>query len=133
MTARSVVKVLADLSDATLMARALVARGREEFEADEMLRLAAEAILGRIGDAAAKLHDHFGDELPREIPWREVVGNRILVDHAYHRLDYSVVWATLSTDVPELRRVMNEWAAARQLRIDAEGDEPSALRPRTEE
>lgn len=82
MTARSVVKVLADLSDATLMAQALVARGREEFEADEMLRLAAEAILGRTCDASAKLHDHFGDELPTEIPRREVVGNRILVDHA---------------------------------------------------
>jgi uncharacterized protein with HEPN domain len=118
---RAIGKVLGDLLDATAMAADLVARGRDAFDRDEMLRLAGEAILGRIGDAAAKLFAHFGDELPGGIPWSEIVGNRILVDHAYHRIDYDVVWATLEQDVPVLRDAMRSWASQRELDSGTEG------------
>ena len=33
----------------------------------------------------------------------EIIGFRIVVDHAYHRLDYGRVWNTLSRDIPSLR------------------------------
>lgn len=119
MKQRAITKVLGDLLDATDKAADLVARGRDAFDRDEMLRLAGEAILGRIGDAAEKLYAHFGDELPDGIPWSEIVGNRILVDHVYHRIDYDVVWATLEQDVPVLHGELRGWAAQREL--DAEG------------
>jgi uncharacterized protein with HEPN domain len=37
------------------------------------------------------------------LPWKEIIGLRIVVDHAYHRLDYGRVWNTLSQDIPKLR------------------------------
>lgn len=49
-------------------ARELVGRGRESYESDRMPRLAGEAVVGRIGDAAAKLRDQVGDELPGRGP-----------------------------------------------------------------
>jgi hypothetical protein len=64
----------------------IVESGRETFDADPVVRYAAEAVVGRIGDAASKL----GTEVKADIstvPWREVIGMRIVVDHAYHRLD----------------------------------------------
>ena len=126
MKPRSIGKVLGDLFDASDKAAALVTRGRTAFDADEMLRLAGEAILGRIGDAADKLYTHFGQDLPDGIPWSDIVGNRILVDHIYHRIDYDVVWATLEQDVPIVKLAMRAWMAGRSLEVDDGGTEPSA-------
>ena len=65
------------------------------------LRLAGEAIIGRLGDIATKLPDEVIKATP-EIPWREIKGMRIIAAHAYHRIDYEEVWVTLRDDVPRL-------------------------------
>ena len=54
---RPVDKLLADLLDAVGAAEELVGRGRAAYDTDRILRLAGEAVVGRIGDAAAKLSD----------------------------------------------------------------------------
>lgn len=72
-------------------------------------------MLGRIGDAAKKLHVVYGDALPSQIPWGEIIGLRIIVDHAYHKIDYDIVWATLERDVPELREAVVAWGRERDL------------------
>jgi uncharacterized protein with HEPN domain len=38
-----------------------------------------------------------------DLPRKEIIGFRIVVDHAYHRLDYGRVWNTLCEDIPRLR------------------------------
>lgn len=40
---------------------------------------------------------------------------RIIVDHAYHKIDYGIVWSTLEHDVPELRRGVIAWGRERGL------------------
>jgi len=107
---RPVEKIVRDLVDACDAAAELVDRGREAFDRDRMLRLAAEAIIGRIGDAAAKLRERAEVELPRSIPWDDVVANRIVVDHVYHRVDYGALWNTLQHDVPTLSSALRTWA-----------------------
>ncbi len=37
---------------------------------------------------------------------------RIVVDHAYHSIDYDRVWRTLRDDVPDLDRVVQLWIGA---------------------
>ena len=44
-----------------------------------------------------------------DIPWKEIVGLRIVVDHAYHRLDYGRIWNTLCKDVPRLRTAVERY------------------------
>jgi uncharacterized protein with HEPN domain len=44
-----------------------------------------------------------------DIPWKEIVGLRIVVDHAYHRLDYGRIWNTLCKDVPRLRAAVERY------------------------
>jgi uncharacterized protein with HEPN domain len=34
---------------------------------------------------------------------------RIVVDHAYHSIDYERVWRTLRDDVPEVNRAVGRW------------------------
>lgn len=62
-----------------------------------------------------KLHAVYGDDLPSQVPWSDIVGLRIIVDHAYHKIDYGIVWSTLEHDVPALRQAIVAWARPRDL------------------
>lgn len=96
---RGVDDLLADLAEAVDAAAELVDLGKERWDAERPLRLAGEAIIGRLGDVATKLPDEVTKATP-EIPWREVKGMRIIAAHAYHRIDYELVWVTCATTFP---------------------------------
>jgi len=78
------------------------------WDTERPLRLAGEAVIGRLGDIAAKLPDEVIKATP-EIPWREVKGMRIIAAHAYHRIDYEEVWVTLRDDVPRMDQAIRRW------------------------
>jgi uncharacterized protein with HEPN domain len=96
------------LAEAVDAAAELVGLGKERWNAERPLRLAGEAVVGRIGDIATKLPEELMAGT-NELPWAEIKGMRIVVDHAYHGIDYERVWRTLRDDVPELHRVVGRW------------------------
>ena len=100
---RGVDDLLADLAEAADAAAELVSLGKRRWDTERPLRLAGEAIIGRLGDIATKLPDE------PEIPWREVKGMRIIAAHAYHRIDYEEVWVTLRDDVPRMDQAIRRW------------------------
>lgn len=109
MTAqRNLGDLLADLEEAVDAARELVALGHDRWARERPLRLAGEAVIGRIGDVASKLPDELILETP-EVPWADVRGMRIVVDHVYHAVDYNIVWETLRDDVPKLGLAVMRW------------------------
>lgn len=77
----------------------LVARGRESYDADEMLRLAAEAIVTRLGEAVARLDEAFIETHP-EVRWRPMRAMRNLVAHEYGAVDHAILWNALARDLP---------------------------------
>jgi uncharacterized protein with HEPN domain len=89
----------------------LVARGRDAYDADEMLRLAGEAILHRIGEAVARLGEEFIRAHPT-VAWRRMKGMRNLLAHDYGAVDYNIVWNALAHDLPReagaVRRILGE-------------------------
>jgi uncharacterized protein with HEPN domain len=105
---REVDELLADLAEAVDAAAAVVSLGKQRWESDRLLRLAGEAVIGRLGDIATKLPDEVIKATP-EIPWREVKGMRIIAAHAYHRIDYEEVWITLQDDVPRMADAIKRW------------------------
>jgi uncharacterized protein with HEPN domain len=105
---RPVDKLLEDILRATDVAAAIVAQSRARFADDLVLQFAAEAVIGRVGDAASKLPAEALAAMPG-VPWKEIIGFRIVVDHAYHRLDYSRVWNTLVDDLPNLHATIEEY------------------------
>ena len=108
---RRVDDLLADLAEAVDAAAELVNLGKERWDAERPLRplrLAGEAVIGRLGDIATKLPDDVIEATP-EIPWREVKGMRIIAAHAYHRIDYREVWVTLRDDVPRMGEAIRRW------------------------
>jgi uncharacterized protein with HEPN domain len=108
---RRVDDLLADLAEAVDAAAELVSLGKERWDAERPLRLAGEAVIGRLGDVATKLPDDVIKATP-EIPWREVKGMRIVAAHAYHRIDYEEVWVTLRDDVPRMAEAIKRWRQA---------------------
>jgi len=105
---RGIDDLLADLAEAADAAAEIVMLGKDRWDAQRPLRLAGEAVVGRLGDIAAKLPDEVTDATP-EIPWREVKGMRIIAAHAYHRIDYEQVWVTLRDDVPAMAEAIQRW------------------------
>ena len=108
---RGVDGLLADLAEAADAAAELVSLGKTRWDAERPLRLAGEAVIGRLGDIATKLPDEVTKATP-EIPWREVKGMRIIAAHAYHRIDYEEVWVTLRDDVPRMDEAIKRWRQA---------------------
>jgi uncharacterized protein with HEPN domain len=82
--------------------------GKQRWDAERPLRLAGEAVIGRLGDIATKLPDEVIKATP-EIPWREIKGMRIIVAHAYYRIDNEEVWVTLRDDVPRMDQAIKRW------------------------
>ena len=74
---------------------------REEFDADENLRLALAHLLQTIGEAARRVSREFRDGHP-EIPWSGIVGMRHKVVHDYMDVDEDVVWKTALEEIPRL-------------------------------
>jgi uncharacterized protein with HEPN domain len=105
--------LLADLAEAANAAAELVSLGKRRWDTERPLRLAGEAIIGRLGDIATKLPDEVIKATP-EIPWREVKGMRIIAAHAYHRIDYEEVWVTLRDDVPRMDQAIRRWRQIRR-------------------
>ncbi len=56
-----------------------------------------------IGEAAARLSQHFKDQHP-EIEWRDIVAFRNILVHSYFSVKLDIVWETVQQDVPMLRR-----------------------------
>lgn len=87
----------------------LVVRGRQAYDSDEMVRLAAEAILHRVGEAVARLDAGFVTAHPN-VSWRTMKAMRNLVAHQYGAIDHNIVWNALERDLPreaeEVRRIL---------------------------
>ncbi len=76
--------------------------GRSEFDAGEMIQDAVLRCLSVIGEAAAALGDDMAAELP-SLPPHLPRGMRNRLVHEYWRVDPDIVWATITTDLPDLK------------------------------
>lgn len=104
-------QVLGDFLEFAGTGARLVERGRLAYDDDEMLRLAAEAILHRVGEAVARLGEPFTKTNP-QVNWRPMKGMRNLVAHEYGAIDYNIVWNALERELPreaaEVRRILDQ-------------------------
>jgi transcriptional regulator with XRE-family HTH domain len=107
-TEGSDIDLLVDMENAAEAAEELVGRGRTAWDEDRLLRLAGEAVIGRIADASNRLPDEVKVAVP-DVPWDDIRDIRILVDLIYHRVDYDALWETLATDVPDLLMRLRRW------------------------
>jgi len=66
---------------------------------------AQDAVLHRlqiIGEAAKNLPEEIKTLHP-DIPWRQITGMRDILVHAYFGVDLELTWATVKSNLPELK------------------------------
>ena len=92
------------MRDACLsVARFILDRSRSDLDRDEMLRFALVRAVEIVGEAAAKVSAETRQRAPG-IPWREAVGIRNRLIHAYFDVDLDVLWRTAKDDLPQLQQ-----------------------------
>lgn len=61
----------------------------------------------QIGELVSRLSEEFIAE-HTEIPWYAIKGMRNLHAHDYERVNYKTVWNTLQTEIPELKKQLEQ-------------------------
>jgi uncharacterized protein with HEPN domain len=87
------------------LAARLIARGRGWYDsdADGIPRLACEALIIKVGDAATRIPPKLREE-NREIPWTLMSDMRNQLAHGYDVTDYEIVWSTIENDFPDVHQ-----------------------------
>jgi uncharacterized protein with HEPN domain len=72
-----------------------------ELESNEMLRFALVRAVEIIGEAASKVTIETRAECPA-VPWPEIVFMRNRLIHGYFDIDTTILWKTVTEDIPML-------------------------------
>ena len=80
---------VADILDAASEIAAIIELGRDAWDKDRIRRLAVERLLEIIGEAANSLSEDFRTQHP-SVPWRDIIGLRVVLAHHYHRAEPGV-------------------------------------------
>jgi uncharacterized protein with HEPN domain len=88
----------ADRIIARVAGRNLASISEDEDAQDIILRR-----LTVIGEAMNKVPEDFRARYP-EVPWRRAISLRNRVTHDYFGIDWTVLWKTVTEDIPMLRR-----------------------------
>ncbi|MBI3985673.1 MAG: DUF86 domain-containing protein [Lentisphaerae bacterium] len=99
---------LQDIIEACDMIQAFLAgMDASAFMADELHKAATLQKLSVMGEAAAHLSQAFCESHPH-VEWRDIIAFRNIAVHAYFAVQWDIVWATATDDVPVLRRQVME-------------------------
>ncbi len=76
-------------------------RTRNDLDNDRMLSLALVRLIEITGEAANNISD--ANQLKYyQIPWRQIIGMRNRIVHAYFDVDLEIVWQVITQDFPPL-------------------------------
>lgn len=102
---RSDEKRLDDIRDMCAKVALLVERGRAVVEADEILWLGLERAIEIAGEAATHVSDETKALLP-QVAWKELAAVRVVLAHAYHRVEFDQLWGIAAQDLPVVAQAL---------------------------
>ena len=74
---------------------------REDMDSDRLLDFAMARALEILGEAASKFAPETRRSLP-QIAWNQIIAMRNRLAHAYHDLNYNIMWRTATVEVAAL-------------------------------
>ena len=80
---------------------------RRDLDSDRKLVLSLVREIEVIGEAASKVSPETKSELP-DLPWQDIIGMRNRLVHVYFDVDLDVVWDSVTKDLPELIRLLEQ-------------------------
>lgn len=97
---------LRDMLEAIERIERHTAKGREEFERDELIQTWVVHHIQIIGEAARKLTEEVRSEY-EQVPWPALIALRNILVHDYFSIDIDEVWFTVEKDLPALKSVIS--------------------------
>jgi uncharacterized protein with HEPN domain len=88
----------------------LSGRNRGDLDSDRMLLFALLRAVEVLGEAAAKVSPET-KVMASGIPWAQIVAMRNRLIHAYFDIDRSILWNTVSKEIPALLPALRLLAA----------------------
>lgn len=76
---------------------------KEKFMKESLIQDAIIRKIEVIGEASKFISKETKDKNPK-IPWKDVVGMRDKLIHAYFGVDLDAVWKTVKKDIPSLKK-----------------------------
>jgi uncharacterized protein with HEPN domain len=73
----------------------------ETLATDPVVQAAAQRWIEVLGEAATHLSEELRSAHP-EIPWREIIGTRVILAHAYFYVDQDIIGDVVKRDVPAI-------------------------------
>ena len=67
-----------------------------------VIQAAAQRWIEVLGEAASHVSDETQAAHP-EVPWRDMIGTRIILAHAYFHIDQDIIGHVVNRDIPVLR------------------------------
>lgn len=80
---------------------------KEEFlnKNNRMMQDAVIRELEVIGEAVKRLSDKIKEE-NADVPWRDIGDMRNILIHEYFGVDLEIVWETLRSDIPQIKKIL---------------------------
>lgn len=108
MTRRNARVCLQDIRDHAAEALGLTrGKNRTDLDTNRLLNLALVRLLEIVGEAASSVPDDVRQQYP-QVPWKQLVGLRNRLIHAYHQVDLDILWKIVSQDLPPLVARLDE-------------------------
>lgn len=76
-------------------------KSRADVDTDRLLNLSLVQLVTMVGEAAKRVPEDVQAQQP-EIPWPSIVGMRNRLIHGYDKIDFNVLWQTVTEDLPPL-------------------------------
>ncbi len=80
-------------------------RQRADLDSDRLLNLGLVRLVEIVGEAANRVGAPTQQANPA-IPWAEIVSMRNRLIHGYDRVDFDILWAVLTEDLPRLIKTL---------------------------
>lgn len=93
------VRAAQDFREFAAQSQRLVDRGQRAYDADEMLRLAADALVVKLGESVARMDEGFLTD-HADLPLRLIKEMPRLVVHEYDAIRPQLVWNALERELP---------------------------------
>ena len=78
------------------------AKGQVEFDSNELVQVWCLHHILLIGEAASKLSEA-ARSASSTVPWRELIGMRNILIHAYFDVNWKRVWSVVANDLAPLK------------------------------
>jgi uncharacterized protein with HEPN domain len=82
-------------------------KSRADLDSNRLLNLALTRLIEIIGEAANRVPESLRAKYP-ELPWLQMVGARNRLIHGYDSVDFDILWAIVTKDLPVMIQQIEE-------------------------